>query len=68
MRSWLRQIRIIKNMTEAQTAAEAGISQPFYHWVETGKKNPSPAVAQAIADVLGFDWTLFYPRKDRKVS
>lgn len=65
MREWLRQIRSIKGKTEAQIATEAGISQPFYHYVETGQKDPSPAVAQAIADVLGFDWTLFFPPRKK---
>lgn len=68
MRSWLKQLRTIRGKTEKQVADDAGISQPFYHYVETGQKTPSPDVAQAIADALGFDWTLFYPKKARKIS
>lgn len=68
MRNWLRQLRLIRGKTEKQVAESAGISQPFYHYVETGQKTPSPDVAQAIADALGFDWTLFFPRKARKIS
>ena len=65
MRDWLKQIRMIKGMTEIQVAEAANISQPFYHYIETGAKTPSPAVAQEIADVLGFDWTLFFPPKKK---
>lgn len=61
MRNWLRQIRLLKNMTESKVAAAAGIAQPFYHNIEVGRKNPSIRTAKAIAKVLGFDWTLFFP-------
>lgn len=68
MRTWLRDIRTIKNMTEKQVASQVGISQVAYHFIEHGQRNPTPGVAQRIADVLGFDWTLFYPRatEDKK--
>lgn len=61
MRTWLRQIRLLKNLTEAEVASAAGIAQPFYHNIEFGIKNPSIKTAKAIARFLGFDWTLFYP-------
>lgn len=68
MRAWLRDIRRIKGMTEKQVADTVGISQAAYHFIEHGQRNPTPSVAQRIADVLGFDWTLFYPRptEDKK--
>lgn len=52
-------------MTGAQVAKQVGISQPFYHQIEVGLRDPSPATAQAIAVVLGFDWTLFFPPKKK---
>lgn len=61
MRTWLRQIRLLKNMTELEVANAAGIAQPFYHNIEFGIKNPSIKTAKAIAKALGFDWTLFFP-------
>lgn len=70
MRTWLRDIRRIKGMTEKSVASQVGISQVAYHYIEHGQRNPTPDVAQRIADVMGFDWTLFYPRstddRDRK--
>ena len=65
MREWLRQIRRIKGMTGAEVAKQVGISQPFYHQIEVGLRDPSPTTAQAIALVLGFDWTLFFPPKKK---
>lgn len=63
MRKWLKDIRQIRGMTEKAVADQAGITQAHYHYIENGQRNPAPDVAQRIADVLGFDWTLFYPRK-----
>lgn len=60
MRDWLRTIRKMKKMTEAQVAQAAEIAQPYYHNIEHGKKTPSPNVAKKIAAVLKFDWTLFF--------
>lgn len=68
MRSWLRSIREIKQLSEQQVAVMAGISQPAYHTIETGQKNPSVPTAQRIARALGFDWTLFYPEPARKAE
>lgn len=60
MREWLRQVRLLKGMSEAQVARAAGIAQPFYHNIENGTKHPSVQTAKTIAAILGFDWTLFY--------
>lgn len=68
MRNWLRSIREIKGMSEKQVAVLVGISQPAYHMIEHGNKNPSVPTAQGIARVLGFDWTLFYPEPARKAE
>lgn len=68
MRTWLRSIRELKQMSEKQVAKLAGISQPAYHMIECGQKNPSVPTAQKIARVLGFDWTLFFPEPARKAE
>ena len=41
-------------------AREAGISRAAYTNIENGKRRPSPEVAQKIAKVLKFKWTLFF--------
>ena len=53
-------------MSEQQVADLVGISQPAYHTIETGKRNPTVKTAQSISQVLGFDWTLFFPMPVRK--
>ena len=53
-------------MSEKQVADLVGISQPAYHMIECGQKNPSVITAQKIAAVLGFDWTLFFPTPNQK--
>lgn len=63
MRNWLRSIREIKGYSEKKVAELSGISQPMYHWIETGEKNPSVQTARRISKVLGFDWQLFFPEE-----
>ncbi len=60
MRVWLRRIRFDKAYSEAKVAEMAKITQPFYHNVEVGKKNPSVETAKKIASVLDFPWTKFF--------
>ena len=55
---WLKTLRGKKS--QYKVAELAGISQSFYAAIETGKREPSVAVAKRIAAVLGFDWTRFY--------
>jgi transcriptional regulator with XRE-family HTH domain len=63
VRNWLRSIREIKGYSEKKVANLVGISQPMYHCIETGEKNPRVQTAQRIAKVLGFDWQLFFPEE-----
>lgn len=64
MRTWLKQLRLDRNLTEQQIADRACIAQPFYHNIEAGNKNPSPRTAKRIAEALGFDWTRFFDEKN----
>jgi putative transcriptional regulator len=57
-RDWLIKKRGSKS--QAEIAASCGISQNFYCWIEKGKRHPSVNTAMKIAEVLNFDWTLFY--------
>ena len=62
MRKWLAAKRKEKGMTQAETAAAAGISQSYYAEIESGARGSSlrVALAKRIAQVLGFDWHLFF--------
>ncbi len=60
MRTWLKEKRENKKYTQTSFAKEIEISLQHYNYIENGKRRPTPEVAQKIADVLEFDWTLFY--------
>lgn len=66
-RQWLIDIRLLKGLTQQEVAKESGISRSYYSGIENGVRDAKPDTAQAIADVLGFDWTIFYPH-GRKTS
>ena len=59
-RRWLWQLRVEKGMTQADLAADSGVSQEMIHYLEAGKRAPKPKLAQQIGRLLGFDWTKFY--------
>ena len=43
------------NMTQAEVAKKAGISQPYYAMLERGTKHASTLLAADLADALEFD-------------
>ena len=55
-------MRIKKGFTQAQVAEIAGIARAYYTEIENGVKTPSPNVAQKLAVILGFDWTIFFTK------
>lgn len=60
MRTWLKNIRKAKGLTQADVAKEAGICRSYYTVIENGKYTVPPKTAMRIAEALGFDWTEFY--------
>lgn len=67
-RSWLKQIRLAKGMEQKEIALMINKTQAHYSFIESGDRNPTVELAQRIADVLDFDWTLFFPKKKKKKS
>lgn len=59
-RLWLISFREAKGLTQEQVAELCGIKRPYYTMIETGKRRPSVDVAKKIAEVLVFDWILFF--------
>lgn len=47
-------------MTQEEVADKAGITRAYYSMIESGKKTPSPKIAQRIANIFNIEWTLFY--------
>nr|WP_188498758.1 helix-turn-helix transcriptional regulator [Pullulanibacillus pueri] len=56
-----------KEYTQAQVARLSGIERSYYTKIENGTM-PSVKVAQRIAKVLNFDWTLFFVENRDKTS
>ncbi|MBW7651340.1 MULTISPECIES: helix-turn-helix transcriptional regulator [unclassified Anoxybacillus] len=63
MREWLKNKRLSKELTQKEIAKLVGISRSTYAMIEKGERNPSVSVAKRIADVLKFDWTIFFEDK-----
>lgn len=57
---WLKDLREKSEMTQDAVAERCGLSRSAYGNIENGKRRPSVAVAKALGEVLGFDWTRFY--------
>lgn len=60
MRSWLKDIRVKKQMTMKAVATDAGISESYYNQIENGTRGCPVDTAKKIAAVLGFNWTKFF--------
>lgn len=56
----LKKIRSEKGMTQEQLAAAIGVVRQTISNIECGLALPSITNAQAIAQVLDFDWTNFF--------
>lgn len=63
--SWLKDIRLELELTQEQVAERAGISRAFYTEIETGSKQPSTKTAKKIAQVLNFNWVIFFEEECR---
>lgn len=59
-RKWLSELRKTQGLSQLQVAQQAGIARSMVSTLELGEKNPSVTTAKKIAEVLKFDWTLFY--------
>lgn len=60
MREWLKIARIRKGMSLSDLSYKVHIDRTHLSKIENGKRNPSPAVAKAIAEVVDEDWTRFF--------
>ena len=60
LRTWLKNIRTEKNLTQSEIAKMAGVDVTMISKIELGERRPSVEVAKKIAAVLGFNWTRFY--------
>lgn len=68
VRKWLIDLREKKGMTQEQVADLANIKRPYYTMIESGKRRPSVEVAQRIASVLKFKWTIFFAQDGNETT
>lgn len=59
-RTWLIDIRKEKGFTQQEVANNLTISRSTYALIESGLRNPSPDSAKQIANILGFNWVIFF--------
>lgn len=60
MRVWLKGKREKLGKTQDEIAEAIGVTRPAYTMIESGYRHPSVATAKKIANVMKFDWTLFF--------
>ncbi|MFE3576865.1 helix-turn-helix transcriptional regulator [Lysinibacillus sp. NPDC059133] len=60
MRTWLKDIRLMKKATQEEIAELSNISRSYYTQIELGLKTPNVDTAKKIAVALGFDWSNFF--------
>lgn len=58
--------RAEKNLTLKQVADASHVSESYCSLIERGVCVPSVKAAKRIAEVLGFDWTLFFEEADKE--
>ena len=47
-------------MTQIELSKKIGVTQSMICNIESGRRRPSPELAQKIGAILGFDWTVFF--------
>ena len=60
MLKWLKGIRKAKGFTQSEVARRSFVTQAAYCNIENGERAPSVSTAKKIAEVLDFDWTMFF--------
>lgn len=56
----LKKLRENQNLTQEQLAAAIGKTRTLITAIETGQTNPSVDTAKKLAELLKFDWVLFF--------
>ncbi|MGY3843570.1 helix-turn-helix transcriptional regulator [Bacillus subtilis] len=67
-REWLKCHRLNKGLTQKDVAAKAKIARTTYASIEQGERNAGVQTAKSIAEVLDFNWTLFFDEQVRVSS
>lgn len=60
MRTWLKELRESKNMTQKEMSNFLDIPATTYASYEQGKRTPKVDDAKALGAKLKLDWTIFF--------
>lgn len=63
---YVKQLRKLKGLTQAEMAASIGIAPNTYTQFETGKTNMTLATLNRISDALGYDLLISFVLKKEK--
>ncbi len=63
---YVKQLRKLKGLTQAEMAASIGIATNTYTQFETGKTNMTLATLNRISDALGYDLLISFVLKKEK--
>jgi len=63
LRHWLLNKRNEKEFTQEDVANKADMRRSTYSMIELGQRNATVTNAKKIANVLDFDWTIFFEDK-----
>lgn len=64
-RTWLRDIRVSRKLTQSDVARMLCISHDHYQRIEYGQRNPAPPLARKIAVLFDFPMERFYETASR---
>lgn len=62
----LKEKRLQKKITQTELGELCRCDRSMIAKIESGEAKPSIRLAKAIADVLGFDWTLLYEDAEKE--
>jgi len=68
LRTWLKDIRAKKELTQQEVANAANVDVTMISKIELGERRPSVEVAKKIASVLGFNWTRFFEDEGEELT
>lgn len=63
---WLKEIREKNGYTQESLAEALDIPKTTYSSYEQGHRRPSVKRAKEIAEILSFDWTIFFEEEVRE--
>lgn len=63
-RIWLIKRRTEKGFSQKKLAEICDTTQMTISNIENGTRRPSPELAQKLAKILNFEWTIFYETKN----